>query len=412
MSDTRLRGAKEAYSAAAEAPKSADVHSGVAFDAWRTRVLSMEEFQQAGGIDESPNHAQLRYLATLASLAPTSHNTVPQRFGFDRRPAQLELWLDRRRVLPHSDAEGRQATISCGCVASFLAIGARAYGYQMIQHIEVERAENVRPLGVGDERYTLLSRISFAPAPRLARSQEWLGAMLARRSQRSEFDPCTPLDETVVSGMQQIVDAYPNLGIHVLTDPPTRMAIGKFQELADTTVFNRESFARELGDWLLPNESLRSVGMRGQEYGLSDAAALHFHRGLLGTERLLPDEIASLAKTSNWGMRSASAVVVLTADDDLPATRMLAGMALGELLLYLEIEGWVTALHAAITELDVPNLALKGRLRTSRRPVVVFRVGRIGASIGSRRPHSARPPLDDLMVPENPDRLSPQRRSY
>jgi len=97
-------------------------------------------------------------------------------------------------------------------------------------------------------------------------------------------------------------------------------------------------------------------------------------------------------------MRSASVVVVLAVEEDTVWSRLQAGRALGELLLYLQIRGWATAIHAGITEVDAPNLALRGRLRTSRRPVVVFRVGKPLEVLDSQRAHSARPSLEDVLL--------------
>ena len=67
------------------------------------------------------------------------------------------------------------------------------------------------------------------------------------------------LDEATLQGMKAIVETYAPVGLHMIADSPTLLALGKFQELADTTVFNRAAFARELGNWLLPNDDLLPV---------------------------------------------------------------------------------------------------------------------------------------------------------
>ena len=56
------------------------------------------------------------------------------------------------------------------------------------------------------------------------------------------------------------------------------------------------------------------------------------------------------------------------------------------------------AMHAGITEVKAPNMALRGRLRTRQRPVVVFRMGRPLRPEDGRRPHASRPRLASLVL--------------
>ncbi len=166
------------------------------------------------------------------------------------------------------------------------------------------------------------------------------------------------------------------------------------------TVLNRETFARELGAWLLPNDARAPVGMRGREFGMGDEAARRIHRGLLGLEPLLPDEVAGVAKGSGLGMRSASAVAVITCErDDIPH-RIAAGQTFCELALLLCREGLATAMHAGIVEVESANLALRSRLRTARRPTVVFRIGLPVRLEDGMRPHAARPRLEAVLLQE------------
>ncbi|MEO8619589.1 MAG: hypothetical protein ABI625_00915, partial [bacterium] len=186
------------------------------------------------------------------------------------------------------------------------------------------------------------------------------------------------------------------LTLHVITDAPTLLALGKFQELADSTVINRTPFARELAEWLLENDSARPVGMRGHEFGLSDDAARRFRNGLAGTGTLLPDETVAFAKAGNVGMRSSSAVMVVTVARDDLEHRLAAGRAFEAMALRLQHDEMCVAMHAGITEVEAPNMALRGRLRTFQRPTVVFRTGRPLRDVDGNRPHSSRPPLGDV----------------
>lgn len=360
------------------------------FDAWRLDPLDVAAFAALGGADV-PSRAQLAHLAAWGLLAPTTHNTVPQRFE-PRDDGVLRVWLARDAVLPASDPLGRQATVSLGCVVENVVLAGAVYGLRaevLPLDADVRPTIDAARVPVADVRF----RRGGEPIP-----ASWLAAMRLRRMVRAEYDERVRIPTDLLDTLIDDVAAHPGLTLHALTDAPTRLFLGKFQEIADSTVLNREDFARELGDWLLPNDSASPVGMRGHEYGLSDAAALRIHRGLRGLERLLPDEAAAFAKAGNVGMRTASAVFVVTAAaDDLPH-RLAAGRAFQRVALRLVDAGFVTAMHAGITEVEAPNMALRGRLRTRDRPTVVFRAGRPLHDADGARPHAARPPLPSLLV--------------
>jgi hypothetical protein len=373
-----------------------DVPEGRLFDAWRAAPLDLEGFRALGGGDR-PSRDQLARLAGFALLAPTTHNTVPQRFELDEADGSLRVWVAREAVLPESDPVGRQATVSIGCVVENAVLAGAVYGYDT-EIVPLSGADAVRPPRAGEPDLvpvvTVRFRAGAVPLP-----PAWLDAMRTRKMVRSEYDERVRIPSELLDELGETVRAlHPGLTLHVLTDAPTKLFLGKFQELADTTVINRERFARELGDWLLPNDSTASVGMRGREYGLSDAASERMYRGLRGEERLFPDETAGFAKGGNLGMRTASAVLVITAAEDDFAHRLAAGRAFERVALRLVDEGFCTTMHAGITEVEAPNMALRGRLRTRQRPTVVFRAGRPLHPEEGQRPHASRPPLDALLV--------------
>lgn len=371
-----------------------DVPAGEAFSPWRLRRLSPPAFESlAGG---RPH--QLAWLAGFGLLAPTTHNTVPQRFALRPDGPGIDLWLDRTRVLRDSDPTGRQAVVSVGCVAANLVRAAESVGWGAHVANAAVGPEDVTPAPGPQPLLTRIARVSFDPGAAIP-DPAWQEVMLRRKVVRAQFDERVRLDDEVRRELARAVQASsPELTLHLLEDAPTLLFLGKFQELADTTVLNRDGFARELGDWLLPNDHPSPRGMRGREFGLGDEVALHIHRGLRREERLLADEVAAFAKVASVGMRTASAVAVVTAARDDVACRLAAGRAYEDMALALERRGLRTAMHAAITEVEAPNLALRGRLRTLARPLVVFRIGRAVDAADDARPHSARPDLGALLL--------------
>jgi hypothetical protein len=375
-----------------------DVPAREPFDPWCLRVLGAEEFAALGASSDRLSAAQLAYLAWLVVLAPSTHNVVCTRLQINESAGSLALWIDRERVLPESDPTGRQAQVSLGCSVANAALGAQSYGWDADVEVLAVPPAALLPHVPSEPRYTHVANVRFRPggAPL---GDAWVRAMLTRKVVRAEFDQQIKLDPDLPAALSAIVTRHPGLELHLITDAPTLLFLGKFQELGDATVVNRDRFAIELGHWLIEDHASDHVGMRGAEFGLSPEATRRMRLGLLRQGELLADETAAFAKVGNIGMRSSSAVAVITVDDDAPAQRIAAGRAYEEIALLLEQRGLRNAMHAAITEVDGPNLALRGRLRTRRRPTVVFRMGRPLRAEDGRRPHSSRPHLRDLLLP-------------
>jgi hypothetical protein len=344
---------------------------------------------------------QLHILANFNLLAPTTHNTVPQRFRFLHGGA-LEIWLDRTHVLEASDATGRQAQVSIGCGLTNTLLAARHYGFT--GHVEWAplNEADLGPLTKGAQRYVRVATAYFKSESQTI-GAEWIDAMLDRRSVRTIYDNSVKLDPMTVADLQSIASKRSGIGLHLITDSSTLFALGKFQETADTTVFNREKFARELGDWLLPNNAESHFGMRGREFGLDDETTLRMHLGLRGVGTLLPDEMAGVARSARLGFQSSTAGAVLTVDADDAFHRIRAGEVFEEIALALRIRGFCIATHAAISEVEIANLALRARLRTRARPTVVFRFGVPRNRSDTEWPHSVRPGIEEVTLLNDPD---------
>jgi len=370
-----------------------DVPPGGAFDAWRIPVLDRAQFDRHGP------RQQLEYLASLALLAPTTHNTVPQRMHVDPDRRSIDFALDRRAILPQSDVNGRQATVSLGAAIANAGLAAEAYGRSARIVVRSDLERMIRPAENGEDPMVPVALVSFdVSTSGPPRDLSWVSAMLRRKMVRAEFDERVKLEPSLAQELVSLTaSVHAGLALHLISDATTLLALGKFQELADSTVINRMAFARELAEWLLDNESDRALGMRGREFGLSDEAARRFRNGLAGTGPLLPDETVAFAKAGNIGMRSSSAVAVVTGARDDVEHRLAAGRAFEAMALRLTLGGFSVAMHAGITEVEAPNMALRGRLRTFQRPLVVFRVGRPLRSADGERPHSSRPRLADIL---------------
>lgn len=394
-------------------PASAELPPGPAFDAWRVPLLSPDEFAALGS-GGAWSHAQLRYLASFGLLAPSSHNSVPQRFRLAPEQGRIELSVDRRYVLPASDPSGRQCLIGLGCCLANLELAGAALGVGLRARL-LEGAGSVCPLAEPASAAAIVDVLSLElvrlGAPSLG--AEWLALLREHKVVRAEYDRTLPLPSGLAQRLEQAVrggagaepalDAppcdLPSLELHLLDEPSRLRALGRFQEQADRFVFETGSFTRELGDWLLPNDDgAAPVGMRGREFGFDDGFAAHVHRALR-EQRLLPDQLAGFAKGGRMGIESSSAALVISVEHETPGAWIAAGRAAHRASLECQKEGFHSAYHAALTEVEWARQMLAASvLQTPRLPAVVLRVGKPKRAEDLARPHAARPPLNEVLL--------------
>ncbi len=75
-----------------------------------------------------PDDGTIRTVLTLASRAPSIHNTQPWRWRVGI--SSLHLYSDTSRQLPHTDPHGRDLMLSCGAALNHCVIALAAVGWQ------------------------------------------------------------------------------------------------------------------------------------------------------------------------------------------------------------------------------------------------------------------------------------------
>ncbi|MEY2934483.1 MAG: hypothetical protein RL033_5232 [Pseudomonadota bacterium] len=378
--------------------------NGAIHDGWRLPLLSREQFMER----EEPgrlSREQLRYLAWFGLLAPSTHNTVPQRFVLRAEVQRIEVFADRRYVLAESDPSGRQCLVSLGCTLANVQMAAAVMGFNaQVEFSRLERGK-VAPIaeGIDGERYVPAFAMTFSSTDRYE-EERWLELMRSRKVLRAEYDRSVSLTEDAETRLHQIVESTQRmpgeLQLHLVKGALALKAIAKFQEQADRFVLESRQFARELGDWLLPNQDSSSTrGMRGREFGFDDEFSAHVHEGLRGQRQLLPDQLAAFAKGGKVGLESSSAVLVVSINSDDPTLQVRAGCAAQLVTLELSRRGFQSAYHAALTEVDwAASMFAASILHTRRRPTVILRCGKAKRAIDLERPHASRPSIDDVIL--------------
>lgn len=356
------------------------------FAYWGSTPWSVEYF-----LSSDTKH-QLVYLCSLAHLAPSTHNTQPWRFNIDSASQQITMMLDRTFVLPASDTIGRQAGISLGCALEHLLIAGKHYG--MNATILLEERPTMLPRDPSEEQYSTIATIHFEKTT--PSQQRLLPAMFTRKIQRGELDPAKPIDSIVTQDLDSL--SQEGITLHVIADKMRKKSVAEFQGQADGFVMNSKKFSRELGEWLLPNDSTSGLGMPGSNFGLQDAQAFRIHKGLLGEGPLHPEDTLKFALAGKDGIEKAAFVGFLTAKADDFSHWIATGRSLARYLLHFESHGIATAINAGIVEVTLVNKMFAMTLGTFQRITALFRAGHLRNEEDKTRPHAPRLLIQDILL--------------
>ena len=226
---------------------------------------------------------------------------------------------------------------------------------------------------------------------------EELQSILKRKVMRAEFDPTSIIPKTLTSELENTA-LQNGVKLISLISPVRRLALAEFQGQADGYVINSSKFAKELGNWLLPNDSQSGLGMPGIGFGLKEDQAIRMHKGLLGLQNLEPEDGLRFALGGKMALEKSPFIGLLTVSKDAPANWLKAGRALGKIFLLLEQSRFSSAVHAAIVEVGLINRIFAASLGTADKLVAVFRAGKVKDLENLSRPHAPRLPLSEVIL--------------
>lgn len=197
----------------------------------------------AAGSDLEKFHAALGW----AVRAPSVHNTQPWRFRVTRQ--QVEIALDRTRLLPEADPDGREAVISCGAAIEYLHLTLRRFGYDapvaMTQHARSATTE-------------VLAVVSLGLARRVDPSDRRLFEAIPRRiTNRRPFRRRAVPEAVLARAVHRA--AARGVRLLVATDIIDRAVLADFISDADRVQLANPAFRQELARWL------RSLGSRAKD---------------------------------------------------------------------------------------------------------------------------------------------------
>ncbi|MDA1190710.1 MAG: hypothetical protein O3A46_03385 [Candidatus Poribacteria bacterium] len=372
------------------------VPHGDNYAVWKTPLRSQAEFQSL------PPDERLTHLCALAHLAPSSHNSQPWRFRLS--VGRVDVYLDRRYVLPASDTRGKEAVVSIGCAVEHLMLAADFYGISPRLELVPTEGEDVLPIKDGDDsaRFVRLAtaRVELsdneaATDAGAARLKPLIEAMLTRKIVRAEYDATGTVSPELVSALGGI--AHGGMTRVRAYSGSDRQTLSEMQSQADGFVINSRAFSEELGEWILPNDSASGLGMPGVGFGLQDADAVRIHRGLKGEVALFPEDGLKFSLAGKLGIESSPLVAVVTTKEESVEGWLQAGRTLAHALLLVEQHGYHAAIHAGIVEVALLNRMFAATYDVKEPLAALFRVGRAKNPAHGDRPHAPRLPIHEVV---------------
>jgi nitroreductase len=299
---------------------------------------------------------QLEFLLGYAVLAPSTHNSQPWLFRINAM--DVELFADRRRMLPVIDPGGRELVMSCGAALMNLRVAAEYFGH-------VYKVDILPDVANRD----LLARFHLGLTGDTS-SEDILEfhAITRRRTNRQAFRP-DPVPEPV---LQELVEAARREGavLQVMTDESAKLAVAELVAEADKRQWADTRFRQELSRWVRTKLEEYRDGLTAHSVGVRDWMSFAgpslirlFDRG--GGEAARDHEIA---------LHSPALAVLSTEADDL-ASWMTAGQALQSVLLSARSdEVWASFLNQPV---EIPELRarLAEVLGSAAHPQALIRLG-------------------------------------
>jgi len=330
--------------------------------------------------DSAVDEQYLRRALEAATHAPSIHNTQPWRFrlsgGGDH--GTVELYADRERSLSVLDPTGRQMLMSCGAALLFLKVALRADGF--------DADVDLLPDADRDHLGSVAVRRGAPPSPE---ESALAAAIFLRHTQRAPFDPREVAAE-LIDELREAAEAE-GAWVSVLHRRDDQLALITVLARADHEEAMDAAYRDELRAWVrtdpspdgIPVAVLPGHGERHTEVTIRD---------------FNPDRVAEEADEAPAGppVDEHPALVVLGTDGDDGREHLVAGMALGRLLLQAAAGGLTASMLGQVIDRPRPRAWLKRELGLLGEPQMVLRVGYPGGPVGAA---TGRRPIDEVLLP-------------
>lgn len=313
----------------------------------------------------------IRDVVELACRAPSLHNSQPWRWV--KIGESLQLYADHDRVLPFTDAFGRQLTISCGVALNHLQAAFAAKGWRT----GIDRIPN-------PNRPEILATVTLRPSGNISEPEVERAAAISRR--RTDRLPLgAPKDWDMFEMVLRNILAEYDTDLAVLPDD-SRPELAKASELTAALRRYDSMYQAELQWW-------------SGHSGLADGVPRHALVSEAERQRVdVARRFPSVQTVERRGDISAdrSKIIVLTTDGESPRELLRCGEALSAVLLECTIQGLATCPLTHMTEIPQSRAIVRHLAGDKGIPQVIIRVG-IAAETEEVAPHTSRRPLADVL---------------
>lgn len=298
---------------------------------------------------------QLRDIVSRATAAPSIHNTQPWRFriGTDR----LDLFADPSRALNVVDPTGRQLVLSCGAALEHAVLAVRAAGAHTAVAVLPDPADpdHLARLDIGEAR---------PPEPL---DQALVEAMPRRHTYRAAFDRL-PVPAELVSALTRGT-AELGVRLHALADRDDLVVASVLLDRADQLETSDPAYREELAHWR------RDEADTNADDGVLDSAMAPVGPRTSLAMRDFGGDPADTRGRSEDAPVERPLVIILSTESDGRAAWLVAGRAMGWVLLRAAVDGVQASPLGQV--LDVPaTRAMLGRdLRLLGHPQMILRMG-------------------------------------
>jgi hypothetical protein len=315
----------------------------------------------------------LRYIVSVATRAPSIHNTQPWRFVASGS-GELEIFAERSRQLPVLDPEGRQLHISAGAAVHHAVLAVHGIGRRA--HVAL-LPDRTNP--------DLLARISIHESQSLPDPEEWalLHATRDRHTHRSPFvDGRLPKTLLV-----DLAGAAARQGGHVRFVE----AAGERRMLSDAVA---EATSRLEAD---PGYRSELLAWSGRPADAADGVPASASSPPVAGDEFRQRIFAGGTPTEHlWMSREAAEhpdILLLWSPTDSPADWLRTGAALSALLLTATCAGVAASMLNQPVEIPALRQRIRRELRLPGHPQLLLRMG-----YAARATPTARRPVTDVLT--------------
>lgn len=300
-------------------------------------------------ITDVPLSAVITRALRAATRAPSLHNTQPWRFTV--APSRIEVHLDRERLLPVTDPEGREARMSCGAALFNLRAALLAAGRGAVVDLVPD-----------PERPDLLAAVRVTGRCSPAPAQQTLADAIDRRAtNRRPFTdrPVPPMHRLALVRAAQAERAH----LVLLETPKALDTLAALLRRADHTQEESLEFQRELWRWT--------------EHGSERDDGVPYSAGgprPIGGTLLTPRQFHTGATTER-PFEQDPLVAILATHGDSPQDHIRAGMAMQAVLLTATVAGLSTSFLSQPVEVPYTRTALRSLLPEPGHAQTVLRIG-------------------------------------